>query len=122
MNKTKYSSEELKEFEEIIHKKLGESREELSYYKKILTKQNDSGLDNTGSNSFEDSANAAERENINQLAARQQKFVKQLEDALFRIKNGTYGICIDTGKLISKERLRVVPHTQHCIEAKLAKS
>jgi RNA polymerase-binding transcription factor DksA len=58
---------------------------------------------------------------MNQLAARQQKFVINLENALIRIKNGTYGICVDTGKLISKERLRAVPHTMQSIEAKMAK-
>jgi RNA polymerase-binding transcription factor DksA len=62
-----------------------------------------------------------ERESLNQLAARQQKFVINLENALIRIKNGTYGVCVDTGKLISKERLKAVPHTMHSIEAKLAK-
>ena len=56
---------------------------------------------------------------MSQLAARQQKFITQLENALVRIKNGTYGVCIDTGKLISKERLKAVPHTMHSIEAKL---
>jgi RNA polymerase-binding transcription factor DksA len=58
---------------------------------------------------------------MNQLAARQQKFVINLENALIRIKNGTYGVCVDSGKLISKERLKAVPHTMHSIEAKLAK-
>jgi DnaK suppressor protein len=68
---------------------------------------------------MEDGADTAEKENLNQLAVRQQKFAKNLENALMRIKNGTYGVCIDSGKLISKERLRLVPHTQHSIEAKL---
>ena len=63
-----------------------------------------------------------EKESLSQLAARQQKFINSLESALIRIKNGTYGICVDTGKLISKERLRDVPHTMHSIEAKLAKN
>jgi RNA polymerase-binding transcription factor DksA len=58
---------------------------------------------------------------LSQLAARQQKFVINLENALIRIKNGTYGICVDTGKLIAKDRLKAVPHTMHSIEAKLAK-
>ena len=58
---------------------------------------------------------------MNQLAARQQKFTINLENALIRIKNGTYGVCVDSGKLISKERLKAVPHTMHSIEAKLAK-
>jgi RNA polymerase-binding transcription factor DksA len=70
---------------------------------------------------LEDGADTLERESMNQLAARQQKFVINLENALIRIKNGTYGICVDSGKLISKERLKAVPHTMHSIEAKLAK-
>jgi RNA polymerase-binding transcription factor DksA len=68
---------------------------------------------------MEDGAETAEKENLNQLAVRQMKFAQNLENALMRIKNGTYGVCIDSGKLISKERLRLVPHTQHSIEAKL---
>ena len=68
---------------------------------------------------LEDGADTAEKENFSQLAVRQQKFITQLDNALARIKNGTYGVCIDTGKLIPKERLKAVPHTQHSIEAKL---
>ena len=89
----------------------------------LSVKKNDSGTDNTASTSklLEDGADTLERESLSQLAARQQKFVINLENALVRIKNGTYGVCVDTGKLISKERLRAVPHTMHSIEAKLAK-
>ncbi|MEM9983046.1 MAG: TraR/DksA C4-type zinc finger protein [Bacteroidota bacterium] len=121
--KTRYSEEELKEFEELILNKLAQAKQELQDLKETLSKRNDSGTDETSSNSklLEDGADTLERENINQLAARQQKFIVQLEHALIRIKNGTYGICIDTNKLIPKERLRVVPHTQHSIEAKLSK-
>jgi RNA polymerase-binding transcription factor DksA len=121
--KTKYSEEELKEFEEIIQKKLDEARKELSYIKQSITKKNDPGIDSTIGNAklLEDGADTMEKESLNQLAARLQKFIQQLEFALIRIKNGTYGICIDTGKLIPKERLRVVPHTQHSIEAKMAR-
>lgn len=121
--KTSYSQEELKEFEEIILKKLSSAKEELGMLKESLSKKNDSGTDNTASTSklLEDGADTLERESLSQLAARQQKFVINLENALVRIKNGTYGICVDTGKLISKERLRAVPHTLHSIEAKLAK-
>ena len=88
-----------------------------------MSKKNDSGTDHTASTSklLEDGADTLERESMNQLAARQQKFVINLENALIRIKNGTYGICVDSGKLISKERLKAVPHTMHSIEAKLAK-
>lgn len=122
-DKLRYSEEELKEFETIILEKLEQARKELDNLKNALSKKNDSGTDNTVGNSklLEDGADTSEKENINQLAARQQKFVQQLEHALIRIKNGTYGLCIDTGKLIPKERLKVVPHTQHSIEAKLNK-
>ncbi|SHO63854.1 TraR/DksA family transcriptional regulator [Algoriphagus zhangzhouensis] len=121
--KTAYSQEELKEFEAIILQKLAVAKEELSSLKETLSKKNDSGTDNTASTSklLEDGADTLERESMSQLAARQQKFIINLENALIRIKNGTYGVCVDTGKLISKERLKAVPHTMHSIEAKLAK-
>lgn len=121
--KTAYSQDELKEFELIILKKLGSAKEELLSLKESLSKKNDSGTDFTASTSklLEDGADTLERESQNQLAARQQKFIYNLENALIRIKNGTYGVCIDTGKLISKDRLMAVPHTMHSIEAKLAK-
>ncbi|SEJ30929.1 RNA polymerase-binding transcription factor DksA [Cyclobacterium xiamenense] len=121
--KTTYSREELQEFEVLINEKLAVAREEPGQLKRSLSKQNDSGTDNTASTSkiLEDGADTLERESLSQLAARQQKFIINLENALRRIKNGTYGVCVDTGKLISKERLRAVPHTMHSIEAKLAK-
>ncbi len=119
--KQRYSAEELKEFEQIILEKLADSRSELTYLRETLSKKNDSGTDKTSGNSkvMEDGAETAEKENMNQLAVRLQKFIGSLEKALMRIKNGTYGVCVESGKLISKERLRLVPHTQHSIEAKL---
>jgi RNA polymerase-binding protein DksA len=119
--KKRYSEEDLKEFQELISQKLEATRSELNYIKETLSKRNDSGTDNTSGNSklLEDGADTSERENLSQLAARLQKFIQQLEAAMVRIKNGTYGICKDTGKLIPKERLRAVPHTQQTIEAKL---
>ena len=119
--KIRYSAEELKEFETIIQEKLADTNAELKYLRETLRKKNDSGTDNTSGNSkvMEDGAETQEKESMNQLAVRQQKFATNLENALMRIKNGTYGICIESGKLISKERLRLVPHTQHSIEAKL---
>lgn len=121
--RTSYTQEELKEFEDLINDKLNIAKEELNSLKETLSKRNDSGTDNTASTSklLEDGADTLERENLSQLAARQQKFIINLENALRRIKNGTYGVCVDTGKLISKDRLRAVPHTMHSIEAKLAK-
>lgn len=119
--KQRYSAEELNEFEQIILEKLEDSKSELNYLRETLSKKNDSGTDKTSGNSkvMEDGAETAEKENMNQLAVRLQKFIGSLEKALMRINNGTYGICLESGKLISKERLRLVPHTQHSIEAKL---
>lgn len=119
--KQKYSAEDLNEFEIIIKGKLENTNAELKYLREALNRKNDTGTDATSGNSkvMEDGAETAEKENLNQLAVRQMKFAQNLENALMRIKNGTYGVCIDSGKLISKERLRLVPHTQHSIEAKL---
>ncbi len=119
--KQAYSSSELKEFEELILKKLDKAKTELNNLKNTLSKDDDSGTDASSNYAkvMEDGADTAEKESLSQLAARQQKFITNLENALIRIKNGTYGVCVDTGKLIPKERLRAVPHTMHCIEAKL---
>lgn len=119
----RYSEDELKEFDDIISEKLANSRKELNYIRESLSRKNDQGTDLTGSGylSLEDGAESAEKEHLNQMASRLQKFTTQLELAQIRIKNGTYGVCISSGKLIPKERLRAVPHTQHSIEAKLGK-
>ncbi len=121
--KNRYSENELKEFEALILEKIDKAKVELNELKKSLTKSGDTGEDITNNSTkvLEDGADTLEKENLNQLAARQQKFINNLENALIRIKNGTYGICIDTGNLISKERLKAVPHTMHSIAAKLAK-
>lgn len=118
----RYSPEELKEFEAIILEKLENSRNELAFIKQSLN-HSDTGADNTHNavKTLEDGADTAEKESLSQLAGRQQKFISNLEKALIRIKNGTYGICIDSGNLISKERLMAVPHTMHSIAAKLKK-
>lgn len=121
-DKTRYSDEELKEFQVLINRKLEKAREEYKILKETLNRNNDEGTDATsGGNTkvLEDGAETAEKENLSQLAARQQKYITNLENALVRIKNGTYGICSVTGKLISKERLIAVPHTTQSIEAKL---
>jgi len=123
-NKTRYSDEELKEFESLIVRKLDKAREEFKILKETLNRNNDEGTDSTsGGNTkvLEDGAETAEKENMSQLAARQLKYITNLENALVRIKNGTYGICSVTGKLISKERLIAVPHTTQSIEAKMMK-
>jgi len=121
-DKTRYSDEELKEFETLILGKLEKSREEFRILKETLNRNNDAGTDSTsGGNTkvLEDGAETAEKENLSQLASRQLKYITNLENALVRIKNGTYGVCTVTGKLIPKERLIAVPHTTQSIEAKM---
>lgn len=121
-DRTRYSDEELKEFESLINRKLDKAKEEYKILKDTLNRNNDEGTDATsGGNTkvLEDGAETAEKENLSQLAARQQKYITNLENALIRIKNGTYGICSVTGKLIPKERLIAVPHTTQSIEAKM---
>lgn len=120
-DKSKYSQQELKEFEDLILQKLKLAKEELKTLMGSINHSTDETTDGSVK-TLEDGAETAEREQMNQLAARQQKFINNLENALVRIKNGTYGICIDTGKLIQKERLMSVPHTMHSIAAKLKKS
>lgn len=122
--KTRYSDSELAEFEALINKKLAATYSEVNFIKETLSRKNDNGTDNTavGSKTLEDGADVREKEQMSQSAARLQKFASQLEAALIRIKNGTYGICKDSGKLIPKERLMAVPHTQQTIEAKMKQS
>ena len=119
--KTRYSESELVEFEAIILTKLDNAKKELSLLKESLSRTSEFGTDDTAGSLkvMEDGADTSEKENLSELAARQQKFITNLENALVRIKNGTYGICSQTGKLIGKERLKAVPHTTLSIEAKL---
>ncbi len=124
MEKTRYSDDELQEFKDIILKKLGTAREEFTTLQKSLKDGNENGTDSTNNNylTLDDGADTFEKENTTQLAARLMKFIQNLEAALIRIENKTYGVCKTTGKLIPKERLRAVPHTTQSIEAKLGKS
>ncbi len=114
--KTRYTDKELVEFEELIDKKLEMAREQLEFYKNQLQEL----ADNPDSKikGLDDGISTMESERINQMAARQRKLIQHLENAKIRIKNKVYGICRETGKLISKERLRAVPHATLSIEAK----
>lgn len=117
--KTRYSDSELIEFRELIEKKLGEARAELKDYQDQILKKNTGSSDTDYKfNGLEDSSLLVEREYLSQQASRQAKFISHLEKALIRIDNQTYGICRETGKLISAERLRIVPHATLSIEAK----
>jgi RNA polymerase-binding transcription factor DksA len=118
--KERYSDSELEEFRQIINAKLDEARKDYELLKQTLANTDNNGTEDT-SPSFkmiEDGSETLSREETAQLAARQEKFIKHLEDALLRIRNKTYGICRVTGRLISKERLRLVPHATLSIEAK----
>lgn len=119
-NRTRYSDEELAEFKAIILQKLEEARSNYQELKAALTHSDAHGTEDTHATFklMEDGSETMTREEIAQLAARQEKFIKNLENALIRIENKTYGICRVTGKLIPKERLRLVPHATLSIEAK----
>lgn len=122
--KTRYSDAELKEFREIIEAKLEEAKNDLELLNSSMSLKDNNGTDDTSPTFklIEDGSDVLSREETAQLAARQEKFIKSLNDALIRIENRTYGICRVTGKLISKERLRIVPHATLSIEAKKQQS
>ena len=118
--KTRYTDTELNEFRTLIKEKIGMAREELQELVGTLSASNTNGDDAAiAGKTLEDGSATFEKEQINQLAARQKKFIEQLEAALMRIENRTYGICRSTGKLIPRERLLAVPHTTQSMEAKL---
>ena len=118
--KTKYSDEELQEFKSIIIGKLDKAKESYNMYMDVLSHKGDNSDQDTAPvyKGINDGTIDMEREEAARLAQRQMKFIRNLEKALIRIENRTYGICRQTGKLISKERLRVVPHATLSIEAK----
>jgi len=119
--KTRYNDDELQEFREIILKKMEIAKDEFKTIQNNLRDGNQGGGVGTNNNylTLDNGADTFEKENLNQLAAHQLKFIKNLEAAIVRIENKTYGICKTSGKLIPKERLRAVPHTTQTIEAKL---
>jgi DnaK suppressor protein len=116
----RYSDSDLIEFEVLIQDKLKQAKDDLEQLRKSLSHEDDNSTDDTSPTfkMMEDGSETMSREETAQLAARQEKFIQSLENALVRIKNKTYGICRVTGKLISKERLRLVPHATLSIEAK----
>ena len=117
--KLRYTKEELQEFKDIILGKLEIAKGEFNGLKEGLKNDAANGGDSNKNLTFEDGAETFEKENLNQLAGRQLKFIQNLEGALVRIENGTYGVCRTSGQLIPKERLKAVPHTTQTIEAKL---
>ena len=120
MAEIRYSASDLDEFKALIEKKLELAQEDLRQLRSSMSHKDDNSTEDTAPTfkMMEDGSETMSREETAALAARQEKFIVNLENALLRIKNKTYGICRVTGKLIPKERLRLVPHATLSIEAK----
>lgn len=118
VEKTRYSDEELAEFRQIILEKLSKAREEYEQLRAAVTNSNDVSDTSPTFKILEEGASTLSKEEAGRLAQRQMKFIQNLQSALIRVENKTYGICRETGKLIPKERLRAVPHATLSIEAK----
>ncbi|MCI6727439.1 MAG: TraR/DksA C4-type zinc finger protein [Bacteroidales bacterium] len=120
--KTHYTDEELEEFKAIILEKMALAKREYDQIMDELTHRSGNGIDDTMPTYkvLEEGSATQTKEELTNMAARQQKFIQGLQAALMRIENKTYGICRVTGKLIPKERLRAVPHATLTIEAKMA--
>ena len=120
-NKTKYSDAELAEFKAIILKKIEKAEQDLDLLREQFANDKNNGTDDTSPQfkSFEEGSSVMSNERNSQLATRQEKFIRDLKNALVRIENKTYGICRVTGKLIAAERLKLVPHATLSMEAKL---
>lgn len=123
-DKNRYSDEELVEFKELILLKMADAEKDYNHFQRQLDHKDDnSGASNDGTHDLmEDGSESLTREKMAEMAHRQKKFIGNLKNALLRIENKTYGVCRDTGKLISKERLRIVPHTTLSIDAKNAQA
>jgi len=120
MSDTRYSDKDLAEFKEIILNKIKNAEEDLALLKSSFKNDSNNGTDDTSPTfkAFEEGSETMSKEANVQLAIRQEKFIRDLKNALLRIENKTYGICRVTGKLIQKERLKLVPHATLSIEAK----
>jgi RNA polymerase-binding transcription factor DksA len=122
--KNRYSDTELKEFKNLILGKLKEAQDDYKLLVGSLSHNDDHGTNDTGRtfNMMEDGSETLSREELAQLAARQEKFINNLQAALVRIENKTYGVCRVNGTLIQKERLKLVPHATMSIDAKNAQN
>ncbi|WP_428224075.1 TraR/DksA family transcriptional regulator [Flavobacterium sp.] len=116
----RYSDSDLAEFKELIQTKLEKAKVDLDLIKSAYLNDLNNGTDDTSPTfkAFEEGSETMSKEANSQLAIRQEKFIRDLKNALIRIENKTYGICKVTGKLIAKERLKLVPHATMSIEAK----
>ena len=119
-DRVRYSDEELEEFKELILEKLARARKDLEMLNDNVSRNGNNANDTAPTfKVLEEGSNVLSKEENSQLAARQYKYIQNLENALIRIENKTYGVCRVTGKLIPKERLRAVPHATLSVEAKM---
>ena len=120
--KTTYTKNELAEFRQLILDKIKSAQDDLDVLRAATANDSDNGTEDTSPTfkQFEEGSSTLSKEENIKLAERQAKFIRSLNNALIRIENKTYGICRVTGKLISKERLKLVPHATLSIEAKKA--
>jgi len=118
--KERYSDADLAEFKALIQGKIQKAQEQLGLYKSSYVNDGNNGTDDTSPTfkAFEEGSETQSKEANSQLAIRQEKFIRDLKNALVRIESKTYGICRVTGKLIAKERLKIVPHATLSMEAK----
>jgi len=118
--RTRYSDTELEEFRALINEKIEKATEQLELIQSAYKNDSNNGTDDTSPTfkAFDEGSEVMSKEANSQLAIRQEKFIRDLKNALARIENKTYGICRVTGKLINKERLKLVPHATLSIEAK----
>ena len=119
-SKNRYSDKELESFRKIINEKIEKAKNDLDLLKSAYMNDSNNGTDDTSPTfkSFEEGSETMSKEAKTQLALRQEKFIRDLKNALVRIENKTYGVCRVTGKLINKKRLKIVPHATLSIEAK----
>jgi RNA polymerase-binding transcription factor DksA len=119
--KTRYSDKELQEFKEILLEKLEKARRDYEVLKAVISGSDGNDIADTSPTFkvLEEGASVLSKEEAGRLAQRQAKFISHLEAALVRVENKTYGVCRATGKLISKERLRAVPHATLSMDAKM---
>ncbi len=119
-DQVRYSDEDLQEFKELIEDKIEKAQKQLELYENAYKNGSANDTEDTAPTfkSFDEGSDTLSKEANSQLAIRQEKFIRDLKNALVRIENKTYGLCRVTGKLINKERLKLVPHATLSIEAK----
>ena len=116
--RVRYSDADLQEFKELIDKKVAKAQEELDFTQRQIKELNENGFNQQGGDWYDDSTAHADLELLQRMAARQQRHIQDLKNALLRIENKTYGICTVTGQLIDKSRLRLVPHATKSVDGK----